>query len=381
MMPGFRWQDFVDFGVLAGALYFLISWARQARALRIVFGIVILHAAAIFARRFDLSITSWVLEGAAFVAVAMLVLVFQPELRRALTRLDSRVRFWNRSRAVQAQVDGALAGGAFRLAAGRTGALIVVAGRDAFDELVDAGTSLNADVSEPLLEAIFQKTSPIHDGAVVVEGEHVTRAGVVLPLTNRADVPPQFGTRHRAAMGMAERCDALVIVASEERGDVHVMWGSSVQNIPGRAELIGLLHTMRARPSTPLPQRLARALAVHWELRLAAVALTALIWGSSWVSVGTTVRNVSVGVEFSYVPRGMVIAEQSAFRLEAQLRGNPWVMDSVSLSRLVYRFDLSSATDGWRTLRIKPGVLDLPPGIVLDSVEPQTVTVHLVKRQ
>src|SRR6516162_6757797 len=217
------WRRAVDFIVLVLSLYLVLWWASGARALRIALAIVALYVGVLFARQLDLVVTTWVLQGAALIAVAFLIIVFQPEVRRALMRLD-RSLLTSRSLAT-ADPGRALSDSAFEMAATRTGALIVVTRQDPVDELIVGGVVLAADISKPLIQAIFEKTSPLHDGALIIEGGRIAKAGAVLPLTGREDVPMEYGTRHRAAIGLAERTDALCIVVSEERGEITVIRG------------------------------------------------------------------------------------------------------------------------------------------------------------
>jgi uncharacterized protein (TIGR00159 family) len=218
-----RWQSVADFVVLTAALYILLRWAQQARALRVALMVLGLHAGALVSRHFDLVLTSWVLDGAAILAIVVLLLVFQAELRRFFMRLDSLLNWRPQSASRLTETYQAISQSAFRLAAVSVGALMVVVRRDAVTELVSGGIILEATVSPEILEAIFQKTSPVHDGAVIVRGDRIVRAAAVLPLTDRERVPSYYGTRHRAAMGLSERCDALVVVVSEERGEVILM--------------------------------------------------------------------------------------------------------------------------------------------------------------
>lgn len=220
MLTFARWQTVVDFLFLAVAFYVMLRWARSARALRIALGIVGLHALALLARQLDLVVTSWLLDFLSILAVVLLLLVFQPELRRVFMGLDSALRRFPRVRSASMQNNQEIAEACFDLAPARVGALIVIVGRDSIGELLEGGVSLGADISSKLLKAIFQKESPLHDGAVIIEKDRISKANVVLPLTHRPDVPAFYGTRHRAAMGLAERCDALVMAVSEERGQV-----------------------------------------------------------------------------------------------------------------------------------------------------------------
>ena len=215
-----RWQSAVDFFVLAIAIYLLLRWSREARALRVALGILAVRVGALLARQLGLPITGWVLDGATIVALLSLVVVFQPELRRALMRLDFPHRLRHRE---QMPAVSAVTAAAWSLAKSRCGALIVIVRRDAIAELVTTGIAVGGRVSAELLGAVFQKGGPVHDGAAIIEGDVITQVGAVLPLTQRPDVPEQYGTRHRAGMGLAERSDAVVVVSSEERGEVTVM--------------------------------------------------------------------------------------------------------------------------------------------------------------
>jgi len=180
----FRWQTAVDFLTLSAAFYLLLTWARQARALRIAIGIVGLHAVATLARNFDLVITAWVLDVAAGLLVVLLLVVFQPELRHAVIRLDSLLRVWPRPAALLTRTSRASSNAAFALARARVGALIVIVRGDSIAELTSGGVPIGAEVSAEILEAIFPKSSPLHDGAVVVQGDCIRMANVILPLTH-----------------------------------------------------------------------------------------------------------------------------------------------------------------------------------------------------
>ncbi len=215
-------------------------------------------------------------------------------------------------------------------------------------------------MSPEILTAVFQKYSPVHDGAVLIEANRISRVGVVLPLTQRYAIPAEYGTRHRAAMGMAERCDALAVVVSEERGEVTLMHGRQIVPVADAAGLLNLLQSLLSRPPVTLPARVRRWLFSDLRYKLAAAGLSALLWGMSVLTTGATVRLASVAVEFAGVPAGMEIAEQPTTRLEVQLRGTSWFMSSVRWTGLVAHFDLKGADAGWLRLKVGPENLDLP---------------------
>jgi uncharacterized protein (TIGR00159 family) len=378
MLPVVRWQIFADFLVLTVAFYALLRWARSARAMRIALGVVGLHALALLARRLDLVVTSWVLDASAILTILVLLLIFQPELRRAFMRLDSTLKPWPRPAVAGIQTDQAIANAAFGLARCHLGALLVITRRDSISELIEGGVAIGAAVSSELLEAIFQKLSPLHDGAAIIEGDRLLRANAVLPLTQRHDVPTFYGTRHRAAIGLAERCDALVIAVSEERAEVTLMDGRRICPMADPEQFAATLEALLSPTQESMGTRLRRVFFTNLGLKFAALGLAGVFWGMSFLAAGTTVRTISVPIEFSNVPPGMQVVSQSADTLEIQVQGNPWIIGSVSLGGPVGRFDLRNFQPGWHTLRFQQNSLHLPPGIAVVRVTPETIRVQMV---
>jgi diadenylate cyclase len=372
-----RWQTAVDFLVLAMGFYFLLLWARSARALRIALGVVGLHALSLLARRLDLIITSLLLDFLAILAVILLLLVFQPELRRMFMGLDSALRRLPMTRAAPVGHYREIAAACFELASRYVGALIVIVRKDSITELLEGGVTLGAEISIKLLKAIFQKDSPLHDGAVIIEHDHISKANVVLPLTHGRDVPSFFGTRHRAAMGLAERCDALVIAVSEERGLVSLMEGKSIYHMKSVVDLIAAFEKLGSGKPEPFGTRIHRALFANPALKLGALGLATLIWSMSFLAAGTTIRTISLPIEFSNVPAGMEIAQQPVDTLEVQVRGSSWIMDSVDLGNRIARFNLANMGPGWHQMALAPSTLNLPPGVIVDQTTPAKMRVLL----
>ncbi len=158
----------------------------------------------------------------------------------------------------------------------------------------------------------------------------MSRVGVVLPLTQRTQVPEQYGTRHRAAMGLAERCDAAVVVVSEERGEVTLMCGDDIRVAATESELVAWLTALTAAQNGDAqPSRRRFALnATNVKLAAAALALSALVWSLTFVLPGSSVRVQSVPLEFTNVPPGLSVTSQSADAVEVWIRGSDFVFGS-----------------------------------------------------
>ncbi len=363
----------MDFGVLAMAIFLLLRWSVEARALRLAVSILILRLGALLTDQLGLLITSWVLDAAAVVTLLVLMVAFQPELRRAVMRLDFPGRAAHER---QLPVLASLSTTAFALARVRCGALFVIVQDDSVAELVTGGVPIAARVSPELLEAIFRKDSPIHDGAVIVDGDQLTRAGAVLPLTASV-VPDEYGTRHRAGLGLSERSDANVIVVSEERGEVTLMREGRAEPMPDADALVAAL-----KVETPVesrkPGQSRHRLRLTAGVVTASLALAALVWGLTFLLPGKSVRVQTVPVEFTNVPTGLAIQAQSVDSLQVWLRGTDFIFGSVNLADLVARCDLSHAHDGVNVIHLSASVFDAPPGIKVEGLAPHELRVTLV---
>lgn len=367
------WRNVVDLLVLTTAIYLVLRWSRAARALRLAFGILALEAAAIASARAGLPVTSWVLHASALLGGLSVIVLFQPELRHALGRLEIRLR-WNRGRVVLLDTLDAVTQAAFSLAIARRGALIVVARRDPVTELVEGGVPLGGRVSPPILEAVFRKVSPVHDGATIVEGEQIVRVGAILPLAASEHLPPAWGTRHRAGMGLAERCDALVVVASEERGQVTLMHDARFEPMSTPTELRGRLQSLMA----PSPPSSRARLFTRRDLGLSAVAtaLALVIWASV-LGTGSAVRVRTAPIEFTNLSPGLRLAGQSTTSVDVRLRGPTWLLDSIDEGATVAHVSLLGVGEGTHWLLLAPRAFQLPPGVSVDEVSPPRVQVRL----
>jgi uncharacterized protein (TIGR00159 family) len=376
-MSAIHWQAVVDFFVLVTGIYLLLRWSREARALRFALAVLGLRVGALLARQLNLLITSWVLEASTIIGLLALIVVFQPELRRALMQLDVTRR--RRPPGLLPPLT-AVSQAAWSLAQARCGAVIVVTRKDSLRELISEGVALEGRVSVPIAEAVFQKSSPVHDGAAVIEGPLITRVGCVLPLTQRSNVPGQWGTRHRAGMGLADRSDALVVVVSEERGEVTLMWEGRAQRMKNEGELEHELQALTTiASSVPAPNRRFRL--PEPGLRAAAVGLAALVWSVTFLFPGRSVRVQTVPLEFTNVPSGMTIAGQSVGTVELWLRGTDFLFESVNLEALVARCDLRSAHQGQNAIQLQADAFDVPFGFRIESIAPTEVSVRLAKDQ
>ncbi|HEX8940493.1 MAG TPA: diadenylate cyclase CdaA [Candidatus Limnocylindrales bacterium] len=245
-----RLNTLVDIGITALLIYWLFSLIRGTRAVRLVIGVSVLFAVYATAQAFELRLLSQIMQTGAVVGLFALVVVFQPELRRALERIGRVGSFaWLLSPTEQRAADHIaveVAGAAARLSRAGHGALIVVERETGLQEVAESGVMLRADLSAELLETIFMPRTALHDGAVIIRGETILAAGALLPLAETTLQLERFGTRHRAALGITEQTDAIVIVVSEESGQISLVERARIVRNLDEAKLaraiITLLH-------------------------------------------------------------------------------------------------------------------------------------------
>jgi len=371
-MVGLHWQSAVDFVVLTLAIAVVLRWSSETRALRLALSILALRVAAVLADQLGLLITTWVLDALTLIALLVLVVVFQPELRRAVMRLDLPGRTAHER---QRPTLVALATAAFALARIRCGALIVLLQEDSIDELITGGVVITARVSSELLQAMFQKQSPLHDGAVVVDGDQITHAGAILPLTQRS-VPDEYGTRHRAGLGLSERSDARVIVVSEERGDVTIMRNGSAQLMNTPDGLVATLGTTASAESNRTQRRRTRVRLTAGVIAIS-LLLSALVWSATFLLPGRSVRVQTIPVELTNVPVGLIVDAQSVQAVQVWLRATDFVFGSVNIADLVARCDLARAHAGVNVIPLNACFLGVPLGVKVDRLAPRELRVTL----
>jgi diadenylate cyclase len=233
VLHSFRLRDAVDILVVAVVLYRVFVMFKETRAVQMLLGLGGLMVASFVARRFELYSTSWLLENFWSFWVLALIVLFQPELRRALAQLGQSRLFQGMAlvaREQQSHLFDDVVKAADALAAKRIGALVVLERSTGLRNYAELGVPLDALVSADLLVSLFLPYSPLHDGAVFIRGNRVAAAGCFLPLSRNTQLARAMGTRHRAALGLAEETDAVVLVVSEETGRISLAVGGNMES-------------------------------------------------------------------------------------------------------------------------------------------------------
>ena len=224
-----RWIDALDILIVAFAVYQIILALRGTRAFQMLLGLALLYLASRVSLRLGLVTVNWALSNLLAVWFLCIIILFQPELRRALASVGRRGSLLRAfSRYQEAHMIDEVVRAVTSLAAKKIGAIIVVERDSRLTDSVDSGTTLDALVSRRMLESIFYPYSPLHDGAVIISRDRIVAAACFLPLSINPELPRDLGTRHRAAVGITEESDAIAIVISEETGMISLVAGGEI---------------------------------------------------------------------------------------------------------------------------------------------------------
>ncbi|MGA2400708.1 MAG: diadenylate cyclase [Syntrophobacteraceae bacterium] len=375
-LSSIRWQDIVDILINSYILLRVYVLFQGTNAFRVLVGITSLWLAQEVAASIGLILTSWAIRGITAAAAIIIIVVFRNEIRSVLQVRNIKTFLWGfPSREQHTPID-VITDSVFQMAGKRIGALIVFPGNKNLGEVIHGGIPWNGQVSNEMLMSIFWPNSPVHDGAAIIEGGQVTEVGVLLPLSHRQDLPSDYGTRHRAAAGLAEAADALIVVVSEERGSVNVARDRSLTQMLNAEMLSQALKKHLNMPEfSPARQR------ERERLKLAAAGcISVLIMGGIWFGFTRgqdTIIALNVPIEYVNRPANYDILDASVDEARLQLVGSSALIKSLGPGQVGVRVDLSKAAEGRNTFTITKDDIILPPGISLNKIQPAVIDVTL----
>jgi uncharacterized protein (TIGR00159 family) len=375
-LPQVHWNDVADVTLVAVLIWTAFSWLRRARSRFALVGVLFLSGIYLAARQLELQLTVWILQGFFAVLVIVLVVVFQEDLRRFFEQLA----VWGlRRRAETLPIDAVdvLVRAAERQAHHRTGALYVIPGREHLDPHLEGGILLDARLSEPLLLSLFDPHSPGHDGAAVIAGSRVHRFAVHLPLSTDHSQLRGGGTRHAAALGLAERTDALCVVVSEERGTVSVARDGRLRALAAPGSLGAEIRQFLARVAAAGERTAAwRLVARRWREAVAAFVLAAAMWAVLVPGSSVVVVERSAVVTVENLPAALRLVSVDPTEVQVTLSG-PWRLMPAEEERLRVRIDAVLAELGRRTFKVSADQVEAPARLAVLGVQPESVRLDL----
>lgn len=373
-----KFTDLIDICIIAVFIYLILIWLKKARVRFIFIGMIMFAALYLAGRMFGLYLTTVALQAFFAAALIMAVIIFQDDLRRLFERIAILgVRRKHRSTAPFAQNTEIIASALANLSRKNIGALVVIRGADYLDRHLEAGVFLGAAISQVLLESIFDKHVPSHDGAVIIDGDRLVRLGVYLPLSTNIKEVGRLGTRHAAALGITERTDALSIVVSEEDGTISTAEEGRIRHLKDSNQLINTLHDFYRKKFPERKRiRITNFFTKHLLEKFAAVIIACSLWIIFAHHTGNVRRDFIVSTEYRNLATNRIINEPKAKEVTVTLSGTEQKFNLLKPSELKVSLDMSAIKDGENQVILSGDLVKNSSGLSVVNISPAQITLN-----
>jgi len=373
IVTNLRFQDGLDILFLTIVVYYLTLWFWGTKAFKALVGLLALGLIYTATRSWGLFLTTWVFEILWQVLVILIIILFQTEIRQVLERVNPLQMLGLRSDEGAANWVPDLVQALMALARKRIGALIIIERLDWVEEWITGGVSIEGEPGPELVMSIFQKESPLHDGAMLIRKGKVNRVSCYLPLSSAEDLPTQWGTRHRAALGLSENCDARVLVVSEERGEISLARNGEMVPIENVDHLSRAIHEAFQRPGPERrswSKKVKQYLTNRWKLKLGILALVSVFW-LLLAGQQNFEATLVVPVETRNLPSNLEVESPLDASVRIKVRGLRKDASTLDRRNVNVELDLSSARVGTRIYRLGRDHIALPDDrINIVDIEP-----------
>ncbi len=371
-----RIQDVLDILFLSVVAYHLHLWFRGTKALNALVGLFILGIIFTFARNYGLFLTTWVFQILWQVLIIMLIILFQSEIRQALERVNPLKSLGFRKGTEPGKWVIGFTAAVFSLAKQKIGALIILERIDRVEEWISGGVPLRGEPGPEVLMSVFQKESPLHDGAMLIRGDQIVLVSCYLPLSVTEALPKEWGTRHRAALGITERCDACVIAVSEERGEVALAHNGELIRVKNKEQLSQLVTkamTSNNHSGNRWWKGIKSLILGHWPFKIGSLVLVTLLWlllaGQQDFEV-----TLSIPLQITNIPPNMEVIEPVKPEIRITARGIRKDASTLNDRNVYARLDISMARVGRKFFPITRNQIFLPNDrIQVVKIEPNQV--------
>ena len=383
ILNNLRFQDIIDILFLTLVAYHLFLWFRGTKALKALVGLLVIGIIFTAAGAWGLFLTTWVFQILWQVLVILLIILFQSEIRQVLERVNPLRTIGLRKLSAPEEWVPAFVEAVFELARQRIGALVIVERVDRVEEFITAGQSVEGKPNKELLKSIFQKESPLHDGAVLVRDGRIVQVACYLPLSPDEGLPKAWGTRHRAALGLSERCDASVIVVSEERGEVSMALEKTMTPLGSGQQLSQRLVeavSQNNRHKKSWKEWGHRVFIRRWRAKAGAFVLVTVAWlllaGQQNVE-----KTFKAPLEAIHIPDGLEISEPIDPNVRITVRGLRRDTSTLDEKRVTAKLDISTAEYGQRVFSINRDNIRLSNDRVhIVNIDPPRIEFKLTRK-
>jgi uncharacterized protein (TIGR00159 family) len=376
LLTNLKWLDFVDIFLITFVVYQLFLIFHRTKGFRILIGLSFLGVIYIMVKSWGLFLSTWVFQVFWQALIILIIIVFQPEIRDVLEKVNllNFIQGKKNSSPDTSRIE-AISRAIFQMAEKRIGAIIVFKQKDDLKDLIRGSIQLDGEISEPLLLSIFQKSSSIHDGAILIDEGRIKTVAGYLPMTERESLPNHYGSRHRACLGLSEKSDAFVIVVSEETGEVSVVQYGKIKKIKDVKNLYSVIqeHFLKKQKqkSSFLKALFSKIILEDWPKKLIAFLLVFILW-ASLAGQQNFSQNVLVPIEYRKIPANMELVSPPK-SAKIFIKGLRKLVSSLKTEDIRIELDVSLAQWGRRTYYVSREDINLPAGIQLEYIDPSVL--------
>ena len=378
----FRIADLFDLLIIFVMIYSGIRWFRRTSSRTILIGLGFFGILYTFAYSFHLYMTAIVLKNFFGIALIAIVIIFQEDIKRFFERIAvvGLVHTKNKQLSSTRDID-ILANTMTKLAKRRTGALVVLKGKDPLDRHLKGCVSLDGKLSDSLLESIFDPSSAGHDGAAVYEDGKIIKFGCQLPLSTSFHKLSRTGTRHMAGLGLAESTDAMCIIVSEERGIISVAHEENIFQVDSDDSLRNMIKRFYAieQVSPAYKQNWFQRIKEHPLEKLMAIVLTMFLWLVFGYRSEILLESYRVPIEYKNVPEELYIEDISNRNVTVTLEGPEREFFLLNRNSLKVIIDLATISSGKQEISLDRSMLILPANMTVQSIEPSIINIDAVQ--
>jgi uncharacterized protein (TIGR00159 family) len=372
----FRWQDGLDILILTYIFYRLYLWLRKKKALRMVIAMLALPFFYLIAQWIDLPLSVWGLQNLWPVILLVLVVIFQQEIREVLGNITLPSFFFGRPERLASKIVDKIVGTAFQMTNRRMGGLIVLQKGDDLDEFIHEKTLLDSEIDEDLLISIFHPQSPLHDGAVVIQGDRIRYAGSLLPSSQSSYLPKEWGTRHRAGVGITEVSDAECIIISEERGEVLFASKGKVGKKAREEDLKESLSGFIPKSDKKKEKNWLKKIFGDVPRKALFLVLVCLLW-VFFIGIRQGEISFNIPIEYYSIPPNLTISGEPPREINVRLKGSKRLLSLVKPDQIRVQVDLSNTRSGTNQILLSEKNMNTPSGTTVTSFNPRQIRLQL----
>jgi uncharacterized protein (TIGR00159 family) len=377
-------SEIIDISLMTALLYAILVWLRKRRANFVLIGILLTCLLYLIAYYFNLSLTTSVLQAFFAVILIALIVIFQEEIRSFFEQIALFSRMGKKRGILQSPPEiEMLVHTLNELARQKQGAILVLKGKDLIGRHLEGGTEIYGQVSESLLLSLFDPHSPGHDGAVVLDQHRLTQFGCHLPLSKHLEKIPHKGTRHAAALGLSELCDALCLVVSEETGGISVIQKGDIFEIKTNEELRKILQSFYLQLTSAL-QKLGWKeffkkdfLGKNYREKILAVVLSVTLWVVLVHEAKYTIKSYQVPVGYFQLDTNLTVKQIKPPEVKVTFSGPGNTFHFLSEKNIHLTIRLTKNEPGTETISLSRADFNYPREINLENIEPRRVEVFL----